>query len=148
MVLNPQRAATEYLILKKWAPLSTIQFPLSIELSRCFLLHLAVINWLSIPGFGLYSRRRVTAWKRVVRFREKTKKRPQQSCRYFLLPTGSQKPLTSLVRCWAWDVEEPRLAPFTERSIVGLHCAGAPVPKGLPSSKLLSEGIAHNSLLV
>lgn len=74
MVLNPQRAATEYLILKKWAPLSTIQFPLSIELSRCFLLRLAVINWLSIPGLGLYSRRWVKAWKRVVRFREKQRK--------------------------------------------------------------------------
>lgn len=65
----------EYLILKKWAPLSAIQFPLSIQLSWCFLLHLAVINWLNVPGFGLYSRRWVKAWKRVLRLREEKKQR-------------------------------------------------------------------------
>lgn len=85
MVLSPQRAATEYLILKKWAPLSAIQFPLSIELSRCFLLHLAVRNWLNVPGFGLYSRRWVKAWKRVVRFREKSKEKASTELSLFSL---------------------------------------------------------------
>lgn len=28
-------------------------------------------------------------------------------------------------------MEQPRLAPFTETSFVGPHCAGAPVPKAL-----------------
>lgn len=63
-----------YWILNTQKMIATKCHPVPI-IHRAVSMFPSVRNWLNVPGFGLYSRRWVKAWKRVVRFREKSKEK-------------------------------------------------------------------------